>query len=223
MSSRAVFFDLDGTLIDSVHDVHLCLNSVLAAHGRSKLSLATVTSLVGGGAKMMAHRALEMTGGIKTKNQVDDIVGSFLDLYRNNPVRLSKIFPGGTNLLDTLVGDNVLLAICTNKPRITTDPVLAYFDLKKYFSLIRCGDEVPYQKPDSRHITHMVNELGLKTEDVIMVGDSHNDICAAHGAKVRSIAVTYGYDETILSLPEVDLVAHSIAGVEDRLVEAWSA
>lgn len=223
MRTAAVFFDLDGTLIDSVHDVHLCLNSVLAEYGRTELSLAEVTSLVGGGAQIMTHRALEMTGGVETKNQVRDVVDAFLSLYSNNPVRLSKIFPGGTNLLETLQGENIQLAICTNKPRITTDPVLAHFNLDKYFSLVRCGDEVPHQKPDSRHITDMITEMGLKTEDVIMVGDSDNDICAAHGAKVRSIAVTYGYDKTILAQPEVDLVAHSIADITDRLGEVWFA
>ena len=223
MTTPTVFFDLDGTLVDSVHDVHLCLNSVLAEHGRTPLSLAVVTSLVGGGAKVMTCRALEMTGGVETQNQVRDVVDAFLNLYRNNPVRLSTIFPGGTNLLDALKGENIQLAVCTNKPRITTDPVLAYFNLDKYFSLVRCGDEVAHQKPDSRHITDMIDEMGLKTRDVIMVGDSHNDICAAHAAKVRSIAVTYGYDKTILSLPELDLVAHSVEDIKDRLSEVWSA
>ncbi len=223
MRTPTVFFDLDGTLIDSVHDVHLCLNSVLKEHGRKELSLAVVTSLVGGGAQIMAHKALEMTGGVENKSQVGDVAEEFLCLYRNNPVRLSKIFPGGTNLLETLQGENVQLAICTNKPRITTDPVLAYFNLDKYFLLVRCGDEVPHQKPDRRHITGMMAEMGLKTRDVVMVGDSHNDICAAHGAKVRSIAVTYGYDKSIATLPEVDLVANSIAEVKDRLGEVWFA
>ena len=84
-------------------------------------------------------------------------------------------------------------------------------------------DEVAHQKPDSRHITDMIDEMGLKTRDVVMVGDSHNDICAAHGAKVRSIAVTYGYDKSILTLPELDLVAHSIADIKDRLGRCWFA
>ena len=223
MRNPTVFFDLDGTLIDSVHDVHLCLNSVLGEHGREELSLAVVTSLVGGGAQIMTHRALEMTGGVQSKNQVRDVAEEFLCLYRKNPVRLSKIFPGGTNLLESLQSENVQLAICTNKPRLTTDPVLAYFNLDKYFSLVRCGDEVPHQKPDPRHITDMMAEMGLKTRDVVMVGDSHNDICAAHGAKVRSIAVTYGYDKSILTLPELDLVAHSIADIKDQLSEVWFA
>ena len=52
MRTPTVFFDLDGTLIDSVHDVHLCLNSVLAEYGRTELSLAEVTSLVGGVPKL---------------------------------------------------------------------------------------------------------------------------------------------------------------------------
>ena len=120
MRTPTVFFDLDGTLIDSVHDVHLCLNSVLKEHGRKELSLAVVTSLVGGGAQIMAHKALEMTGGVENKSQVGDVAEEFLCLYRNNPVRLSKIFPGGTNLLETLQGENVQLAAGTTAAAQTT-------------------------------------------------------------------------------------------------------
>ena len=127
MRTPTVFFDLDGTLIDSVHDVHLCLNSVLAEHGRTPLSLAVVTSLVGGGAQIMAHKALEMTGGVENKSQVRDVADAFLCLYRNNPVRLSTIFPGGTNLLETLKGENVQLAICTNKPKDNNRPCIGVF------------------------------------------------------------------------------------------------
>lgn len=221
MKGCAVFFDLDGTLVDSVHDVHLCLNTVLKNYGREELSLPTVTSLVGGGAKIMARKALEITGGVDSISQVKQISGSFLSLYRDNPVRLSKIFPGGIQLLENLNNQGVRLAICTNKPRITTDPVLNYFGLKKYFSMICCGDEVPHQKPDGRHITGIITEMALKPEKVVMVGDSDNDILASSDAGVRSIAVTYGYDKNVVNLPELDLLAHSLFEIELLLEDIW--
>ena len=222
MSPATVLFDLDGTLVDSVHDVHLCLNAVLGNHGRGELSLATVTSLVGGGARIMVNEALELTGGKDSDSQEREIVDAFLSLYRDNPVRLSKFFPGGIELLEILRSNGTQLAVCTNKPRVTTDPVMAYFDIKKYFSLVRCGDEVPHQKPDGRHITDMMSEMGLEARKVIMVGDSHNDICAAHAAGIRSIAVSYGYDPDIVNLRELDLVAHSVPEIQTRLNEIWS-
>ena len=222
MSRPTIFFDLDGTLVDSVHDVHLCLNSVLKENDRDQLSLATVTNLVGGGAWTMVEVALNMTGGKETDNQVREVVEGFLRRYRDNPVRLSKMFPGIADLLEMLQNEGMQMAICTNKPRVTTDPVMAYFDLNKYFSLVRCGDEVPYKKPDRRHITDMMCEMDLNTRDVIMVGDSHNDICAAHAAGVRSIAVTYGYDLNLLNLVELDLVANSVPDIQRSLNEIWS-
>ena len=96
-----------------------------------------------------------------------------------------------------------------------------YFDIDKYFALVRCGDEVPHQKPDGRHITDMMSELGLETRKVIMVGDSYNDIFAAHAAGVRSIGVSYGYDPDLMKLREIDLVAHSVPEIHMRLNEIW--
>ena len=90
MSNATVFFDLDGTLVDSVHDVHLCLNAVLGNYGRAELPLATVTSLVGGGALIMVNEALELTGGRDSDGQAREITNAFLSLYRDNPVRFLK-------------------------------------------------------------------------------------------------------------------------------------
>ena len=81
---------------------------------------------------------------------------------------------------------------------------------------------MPHQKPDGRHITDMIAEMGLDAGNVIMVGDSHNDIYAAHAAGIRSIAVSYGYDSDIMNLGKLDMVAHSVPEIQMRLNEIWS-
>ena len=218
---RAVFFDLDGTLINSVLDVHLCLSEVMENAGRDRLSVKQVTGLVGGGARIMTEKALTMTGGINSAEEVEAIVADFLSLYAANPVRLTKPFPGAIELLEQLQDQGLTLAICTNKPRVTTDPVLDALDLERYFEMICCGNEVPHQKPDARHIEHMMTELSLDVSDVVMIGDSDNDLLAADGANLRSIMVSFGYDANLKDHPALDIMIDGLTEVPAKLDEVW--
>jgi len=220
---KAVFFDLDGTLINSVLDVHLCLSEVMEKAGRERLSVEQVTSLVGGGARIMTEKALAMTGGINAAEEVEQMVTEFLSLYAANPVRLTKPFPGAIELLEQLKNEGLLLAICTNKPRATTDPVLDALDMEQYFEMICCGNEVPHQKPDRRHIEHMMTELSLEPPDVVMIGDSDNDLLAADSAELRSIMVSYGYDTHLKNHSALDIMIDSLTEVPARLEEIWDS
>ncbi len=220
---RAVFFDLDGTLINSVLDVHLCLSEVMEKAGRERLSVEQVTHLVGGGARIMTEKALTMTGGVNSSQEVEEMVADFLALYAADPVRLTKPFPGAIDLLDRLRDQGLTLAICTNKPRATTDPVLDALDLEQYFEMICCGNEVPHQKPDARHIEHMIAELSLNRPDVVMIGDSDNDLLAADAANLRSIMVSFGYDADLKDHPALDIMIDALTEVPAKLDEIWGS
>ena len=221
--NRAVFFDLDGTLIDSVPDVHLCLSAALNRVGRDPLSVAEVKSMVGGGARIMVEKALSQTGGIASGDQVDEVVSSFISEYRAHPTRLTKVYPGGYEVLDKLVEQEIGLAVCTNKPRATADPVMQELDLQKYFPLVCYGDEITHQKPDGRHIEYMLKQMNLTPDQVVMIGDSHNDVRAAHEAGVRSITVSFGYDKDVLSHPDLDLTVDRLVEVPGVLEKVWAS
>ena len=189
----AVLFDLDGTLVDSVPDVRWSLNQALAAEGRDAVSIDQVKDYVGQGARQLAERALLDTGGMINDAQHKRLLDGFLTMYRNNPVQFTTVFPGVFEALARLQAQGTKLAICTNKPDITTWPVLRTLGFDKIFPVVLCGDKARKQKPDGSHVTETAEMLGVDPANCIMVGDSENDILAAHDAGVPSVFVTFGY------------------------------
>jgi len=96
-------------------------------------------------------------------------------------------------VLAQLRDDSVPMALCTNKPRKTTLPVLDAFGLTPFFPVVLCGDDVVNRKPDGRHVLDTLKALGNDPAAAVMVGDSENDILAAQDAGVANICVSFGY------------------------------
>lgn len=190
---ESVLFDLDGTVIDSAPGVAWSLNKALEAEGRAGLSVERVKDLVGKGAQHLVADALEDTGGMIDEAHRDRVKDAFLSIYADNPIQDTIVFPGAFDVLMQLRDDGMPLALCTNKPRKTTLPVLDAFGLAQFFPVILCGDDVENRKPDGRHILETLKALGGDPASTVMVGDSENDILAAHDAGVPSICVSFGY------------------------------
>ncbi len=189
----AILFDLDGTLIDSAPGVAWSLNQALVAEGRATLSVERVKDFVGKGAVHLVADALKDTGGMESEAQRNKVKDAFLQIYSENPVQDTIVFPGVMDMLEELHSTNMPIALCTNKPRKTTMPVLDVFGMAKYFPVIVCGDDVPHSKPDGRHLHDTLAAMDMVGATAIMVGDSENDILAAHDANMASICVSFGY------------------------------
>ncbi len=195
---EALIFDLDGTLIDSAPDVCASVNRVLAADGRRALTLDEAKDMVGWGGRVLVEKALALTTGAPgtekaTEGEIDDALNGFLETYAAHPVEHSIVFPGVIEVLDQFKANGVAMGLCTNKPKATTGPVLDAMGLGGYFTAIACGDAVPHRKPDGRHVLHVIEELGASVETSAMIGDSESDITAAINARIKSVAVTFGY------------------------------
>ncbi len=222
----AVLFDLDGTLVDSVPDVRWSLNQALAAEGRAEVSIDQVKDYVGQGARQLAERALRDTGGMLDDAQHKRLLDGFLDTYRNNPVQFTTVFPGVFEALARLQSRDIKLAICTNKPDITTWPVLRTLGFDKIFPVVLCGDKARKQKPDGAHVTQTAEMLGVDPANCIMIGDSENDILAAHDANVPSVCVTFGYCHVPLEdLKPTVVIDHfdALDGAIDQITKAYGA
>ena len=191
MTFDAIVFDLDGTLIDSVHDVAANLNLVLEGMGRRPMSIDETKDAIGHGGRVLVEKALELTGDIVSADEIDRCTRDFLDNYVKNPVQLTPVFPGVLDVLAQLKADGLCLGLCTNKPEATTGAVLDELGLAGYFQAVTCGDNVPHRKPDGRHVLLTMEMMGAGT--AVMVGDSETDMAAGRNAGIPVIAVTYGY------------------------------
>ncbi|MGE4280670.1 MAG: HAD-IA family hydrolase [Magnetospirillum sp.] len=188
--SKAVIFDLDGTLIDSIPDVRLALNTVLESHGNRPLTRDELETLVGEGAMPMIRGAFAMTGD--TPDDLQDALRQYLDHYAAHPVRETTLYDGAVAMLEQLRQQGYVLAVCTNKPQRMTDLVLRDLGIAPLFAAAIGGDTLPWRKPDGRHILSTLEQAGGAAK-AVMIGDSHNDIQAAKHIGMASVAVSFGY------------------------------
>ncbi len=211
-SSRpdAVVFDLDGTLVDSAPDLAATLNHMLAEHGRPTIPLPKIRHLIGDGAAKMIERGFAPTGGLPDHPAA--MFERFLAVYEARIADETRPFPGVVATLERLAAAGCRLGVCTNKPSGMTRRLLDALDLSRHFAVVIGGD-VPARKPDPRHLLAVLEQLGTAPQDAIMVGDSYNDVASAQAAKVKVVAVTFGYTVT----PVTELGADALIERFDEL------
>ena len=192
---KAIAFDLDGTLIDSVPDLAAATQASLAELHLPTCTEQQVRTWVGNGAEMLMRRA--MTYALKQaveQSALDQAMPVFMRHYQLHLEKHSKLYDGVLATIHTLSEKGYQLAIVTNKPYRFTVPLLEAFALAPYFTQVLGGDSLDAMKPDPLPLQHLLDEWQLDKSELLMVGDSKNDILAAKGAGIASIGLTYGYN-----------------------------
>lgn len=196
-NKKLILFDLDGTLIDSVPDLALSVNEMLKYLGRTPFEIETVRSWVGNGADILVKRALLGKRELNEPIEMELFAKAlelFLKRYHQNLCVETNTFEGVNKSLELLKSASYRMAIVTNKPEAFVLPLLKALNLDDYFELIVGGDTLLSRKPEPEPLLYVCEKLGVSKEEAVMVGDSKNDILAAHAAGIESIAVTYGYN-----------------------------
>lgn len=189
----SVIFDLDGTLIDSAPSIVFALNHVFDKAGYAAVTSDAVKPLLAGDAMKLVGTLIADQGQTIAEDENADLTHQFLETYKAHPAQDAALYPGALSILDHFKTAGHKLAICTNKPSITAAPVLEIFNLVSYFDATVCGDQTAFKKPDGRHILETIHAMDGDASDAIMIGDSGNDIYAAHDAGVASIWASFGY------------------------------
>jgi phosphoglycolate phosphatase len=187
--SRCLVLDLDGTLVDSVPDLQGALNRLMAARGLAPFTAAATQAMVGDGARVLVERGFAARNARMTDGDYDHFIAD----YTVNAASLSRPYPDVAATLQALANTGWTLAVCTNKPEIPARALLGTLNLDHFFEAIGGGDSFPVRKPDPRHLLATIAATGCDPVQAIMVGDHHNDIHAAIGAKVRCIWAKWGY------------------------------
>ncbi len=216
-SPPELVFDLDGTLIDSVPDLHACINRLLDSEGRRLLELPELTQMVGDGVPALVRRAYEATGGLP--DDFEDRVRRYLVLYGAALADKTVPYPGVVETLKSLRGAGHRMGVCTNKPYGPTMEILAALGLAQFFSAVAGGDSLPVRKPDAGHLLGLLEMLDSGPDRAVMIGDSLNDIQVAINAGVRSIAVSYGYRRQPVEELGADIVIDSFSDIPEALAK----
>jgi phosphoglycolate phosphatase len=194
-----IVFDLDGTLVDTAHDLVATLNAVLIAEGMTPVSVERLIGMVGSGARVLLEAAFAAEGRALTPAKLDALLKLFMQFYDQHLADTSRPYPGAEAMLDHFAVQGWLLAVCTNKFEAPARKLLTVLRLADRFAAITGQDTFAFRKPDPRHLTETIRLAGGDPADAIMVGDSATDVDTANAAGVPVVAVSFGYSPVPVS------------------------
>jgi phosphoglycolate phosphatase len=213
---KAVLFDLDGTLIDSLPDIHAALNETLASLGEPPFTQEAVARMVGGGVEVLIQRAFEALDKEIDPATVAKIAQRYLAIYAARSTELTTLNAGASLTVRALHAKGLRLGVVTNKPEAETHAVLAHFGLDELMAVVVGGDAGPRKKPAPDLLLLACTRLGIEAEEALFVGDSENDVDAALAAAMPVVAVRGGYSR-------VSVEAMGAGHVIDRLDQIGEA
>ncbi len=215
-SLRAVLFDLDGTLLDTLPDLAAAANAMRREMGMTELEYALIGTFIGKGVDNLVRRTL--TASLSAANLPDDTFEQgraiFYRHYTELNGKASTFYPEVIEGIEAFAKMGLKLAVVTNKPTLFTIPLLERTGLAKYMDAVVCGDTCPKRKPDPDQFLFACAQLGVPAEQALAIGDSINDALAARAAGCTVLAVPYGYNEgeSVDDLPVDGIVQTIVEG-----------
>jgi len=198
---RLAILDLDGTLVDSLDDLHASVNHALARLGLPLRSREEVHGYVGEGARVLLARAIAPHDHL-----LEPALAAWRPHYEAHCLDRTRPYPGIPALL---AGAGRTLAVHTNKPGGMARKILDGLGLLPRFAVVLGGDEAP-RKPDPTGVREIMARAGAAPGETVFVGDSRVDVRTARAAGVSLVAVTWGLTS------RADLVAEGATVLVDR-------
>lgn len=185
---KAVLFDLDGTLTDTIDDIADAMNLALRTHGLPEHPAEAYKYMVGNGARKLAQRAV---------GDRQDLAESVLDAYQkqyetHNAVK-THAYPGITELLEALTARGLKICVLSNKPDADTQNVVChYFPSVRFDAIQGQLDSIPV-KPDPAGAIMLAARLGTAPSDFAYLGDTYVDMTCARSAGMHPYGVLWGF------------------------------
>jgi phosphoglycolate phosphatase len=188
---KAIIFDLDGTLLDTLDDLGNSVNKVLANHQFPTHEIEAYRYFIGDGAKRLIHRALPEDQ--RDEKLVQECLQNFKMDYEKNWHNQTSIYPGVVDLLDDLSTRKISLAILSNKPHDFTVKCVQHFLSKWSFKIVLGQHPSRPQKPDPAGALRIAEHIKSDPASFCYAGDSGVDMKTARAAGMYAIGVLWGY------------------------------
>jgi phosphoglycolate phosphatase len=209
-SLRAILFDLDGTLIDSAPDIAAAVNELLAARDLPPLGVDRVRGMIGGGVMKLVERAFAASGSPLSGGALEEANRDMAPIYRRHLTGLTRLMPGVREVLTHFHLNGTAMGVVTNKPQLATREILLHFHLTEYLGAIVGGDAVTNLKPAPDALLLALDQLGVESDEALMVGDSVSDVGAARAAGTPVALLRGGYTHIPVEELGADLVCDSL-------------
>lgn len=187
---RAVVFDLDGTLIDTLADLGASMNQTLEENGFPQWPLDSYRQMVGNGMRRLTERALRNSA---SPENVERILKRFLVVYDQNCTRMSKPYEGVLELASALRRASVSLAVVTNKTEEQAQKIVRHFFGPDQFFPVFGNIPGRKTKPDPAATWEALEKLHIQSEEALFVGDSNVDVETAKNAGLPCAGAVWGF------------------------------
>jgi phosphoglycolate phosphatase len=188
---NAVFFDMDGTLIDSRADLAATVNFTRAALSLAPIQQEAALACVGRGARFLLENAIP-----EAASRFDEIWPIFTEQYRLHMLDTTTLYPSVRSTLAELHDRGWLMGICTNKPAFATRAILDHLGIARYFgAAIVAGGDCEEMKPSAAPLRLAASRMRghrLSSHDW-MVGDNWTDMDSGSNAGIKTAFCTYGF------------------------------
>ena len=186
----AIFFDLDGTLLDSVRDLADAANAALRAFKLPEHPVQAYNYFVGDGFEALIQRAAPKDAAPELLQR---LMRRAKEGYRQNWAHTSKPYQGIPEMLKELQNRNIPLAVLSNKPHEFTLLTMQHFFPAIRFARIQGSPPGLRAKPDPALALEMLQELGLEAQKVLFMGDTSVDMITAVNAGMIPVGVLWGF------------------------------
>lgn len=189
---KAVLFDLDGTLVNSLYDLANAMNFCLENEGFETHSVEKYRYFIGNGIPKLIERALPEEK--RTPEKIESVKEKFFSRYSEHCCDDTRSYEGIAELLLNLKVKGIKTAVITNKAQSMTDIIIEKLFQNEFMYVLGKRDEFPL-KPDPASTRFVMKELCAESEECLFVGDSGVDMRTAKNAEIRSVGVLWGFRE----------------------------
>ena len=187
MKYQLLIFDWDGTLMDSAARIVASLTAAFVDIGVEAPAQERCRDIIGLG----LEEAMQRLWPAATAEQRARLIVRYRHHYLVENSTPTPLFVGAADVIQALHEAGYLLAVATGKSRRGLDSALEQSGLGRWFHATRCADET-FSKPHPRMLDELLDELGVRAADGLMIGDTEYDVRMAHNAGVDALAVCYG-------------------------------
>ncbi len=188
---RAVLFDLDGTLVDTLSDLTDATNYSLQKNGYNTLNEEQVKLYIGNGNYKLMQRAI---GENATKDEIEKCLADFFEFYKENCAKKSKPYKDIVKLLKALKENNIFTCVVTNKADSMTQRLIPeIFGNDFTFDFVLGQQEGIPKKPQPHMVYVAMNEIGVNADECFFVGDSYTDMLAGSSSGNVPVGVLWGF------------------------------
>jgi len=189
LGTKAIIFDLDGTLVDTAADLSGAMNYALKKFGRPTHPVEVCKQMIGDGLKMFAKRAL----GKDSQHLQDEVIGAMKARYRDKCFEFSVLYDGISETISKLRQRQIRLAILTNKDQDDARYIVEHFFGANTFEYVIGVAGAIGVKPDICETMKIVELMGLGCDDFLLIGDGVQDIRTGAAAGIRTVGASWGF------------------------------